>query len=400
MTPLWSPEVEARVRAEARNLDPQERPAVVKMCTKCVVTNQRPRIQFDDEGVCSACRYAEAKANTIDWGARKDALSDLLAKHRSTSGYDVIVPASGGKDSAAVAWKLKHEWDMHPLCVKWAPFLYTEIGRANWERFGEQFDTIEIRPRQDHHRKLARLAFEYYGDPFQPFVYGQLNAPMHMAQRFGVQLVMFGENGEAEYGGDPSANDKPCWDKKDWDRVYTKSTTAGFLEALARELGAIGIDEEVLTFYHPPRYDLHLDIMPAEFNWWSYFERWHPQANYYLAAEKCGFEPNPERSQGTYSKYASLDDKLDGLHYFMAYVKFGIGRCTSDAAHEVRDGDISREEALALVARYDGEYPALHLLECLSYLSMDMDQLDRVIRRFAHGLNPEADDPYFGDSEI
>ncbi len=61
------------------------------------------------------------------------------------------------------------------------------------------------------------------------------------------------------------------------------------------------------------------------------------------------------------SKYASLDDKLDGLHYYMARVKFGIGRCTSDAAHEIRDGDLSREEGLALVARYDGEFPERHL---------------------------------------
>ncbi|MGI9504530.1 MAG: hypothetical protein ACR2RE_15910, partial [Geminicoccaceae bacterium] len=102
----------------------------------------------------------------------------------------------------------------------------------------------------------------------------------------------------------------------------------------------------------------------------------------YHAAETTGFEANSERSEGTYSKYASIDDKLDGLHYYMAYVKFGIGRCTSDAAHEVRDGEITRDEALALVRRFDGEFPTRHLSECLDYLGMDRAYLADVIERF------------------
>ena len=53
---------------------------------------------------------------------------------------------------------------------------------------------------------------------------------------------------------------------------------------------------------------------------------------------------NPYRTEGTYSKYASLDDKLDGFHYYLMFIKFGIGRATSDSAHEVRDKKISREE--------------------------------------------------------
>lgn len=381
---LWSDEVEARVRAEARNLDTQERPEHVQFCTRCVVSNQRPRIQFDSSGVCSACRYAERKNNgDIDWVQRAAALDALLDKHRRSSGYDVIVPCSGGKDSAMIAHRLKHEYGMHPLCVKWAPFMYTDIGRRNWERFGYEFDLLECTPRRDLHRKLARLAFEYYGDPFQPFVYGQLAWPMHVAVKFGIPLVMFGENGEAEYGGDPAANDRPCWNWQDWDRVYTKGASVYTLTELGSDLGAITEEEELSfsRFYDRPSV-VDLQMGAPEFHWFSYYRPWHPQENYYYAAEHCGFEANDERSEGTYSKYASLDDKLDGLHYFMAFVKFGIGRATSDAAHEVRDGDITREEAVALVKRYDGEFPERHLDESLDYLGMAGGQLQTVIDRF------------------
>ena len=104
----------------------------VRFCKKCVVSSQRPRITFDDEGVCSACRYAEIKASEIDWDERDMMFLDLLAKHRSKDGfYDCLVPSSGGKDSAKVAHELKYKYQMHPLTITWAPFMYTSIGWKN-----------------------------------------------------------------------------------------------------------------------------------------------------------------------------------------------------------------------------------------------------------------------------
>lgn len=377
---LWSAEVEARIRAEARNLDPQERPAHVQMCTRCVVTNQRPRIVFDGEGVCSACRHAERKRQGIDWEARGDALRYLLDRHRGNSGYDAIVPCSGGKDSAFVAHTLKHKYGMTPLCATWAPHIYTDIGWQNFQSFIHSgFDTVLAQPNGLLHRKLSRLAFEFYGDPFQPFAYGQLCWPMHVAAQNGVKLVFFGENGEAEYGGDPAANDKPCWDGDDWWRVYCKDAAVYNLINLGIDLGAISKDEAARAsqFYGKPETD-----NPPEFHWLGYYLPWHPMENYYFACEHTGFEPNPERSESTYTRFASLDDKMDGLHYFMAYVKFGIGRCTSDAAQQCRNGDITRDEALLLVKKYDGEFPTRHLDECMGYLGMDREALDAAIERF------------------
>ena len=384
--PLWSAGVETRLRAEARNLDRQERPAHVQQCVRCVMTNQRPRVVFDEEGVCSACRYAERKRNGIDWNARGRELQELLEVAKRTPGpYDVIVPCSGGKDSASVAWRLKHEHGMTPLCVTWAPFIYTEVGRRNFDNFVQSgFDVIVAYPNGLIHRKLARLALEFYGDPFIPFIYGQLAWPMNAAVRFHVPLVMFGENGEAEYGGDPAANDKLCWSEADWERVYMKGAGLDRLLEIGLRLGCI-TDADVTQlspFYRlPPQREMH--ALGVQFHWFGYYRPWRPQANYYLACEHTNFEANDEgRSQGTYSKYASLDDKLDGLHYYFGYLKFGIGRATSDAAHEVSDGEIHREEALALVARFDGEFPERHLDECLDYLGMDRSHLDMVIERF------------------
>jgi len=202
--------------------------------------------------------------------------------------------------------------------------------------------------------------------------------PMHVAKRFGIKLVFFGENGEAEYGGDPSANDRPSWNEKDWQRVYMKGAGVANLVNLGLNLGAFTAEEaDMLSpFYRPPA------SSDAEFHWLGYYLPWHPQGNYYTACEYTGFEANDERSEGTYSKYASIDDKMDGLHYWFGYLKFGIGRCTSDAAHEVRDGELTREEAVALVKKYDSERPMRHMAECMNYLGMDEAHLNVIEDRF------------------
>jgi N-acetyl sugar amidotransferase len=390
--PLWSDEVEQRIRKEACSLDTQvkDQPKKVVFCKRCVISNQRPRIVFDEEGVCSACRYAEWKKENAEEliderGCRE--FSELLNKHRGQGWYDVIVPASGGKDSAPVAHRLKTIEGMNPLCAKMAPHMYTDIGFQNMQAANMSgLDFLVCWAGGALHRKLARLALEYVGDPFLPFIYGQLAWPVHVALNRGTRLIMGGENQEAEYGGDPSANDKPGWDWSDWERVYQKGVDVERLLAIGLDLGAITEDEQrqACLYYFLPEMSV-IKQAGIEYHWYGYYMGWHPQSNYYYACENTGFQANPEgRSEGTYSKYASLDDKLDGLHYYMGLIKFGLGRCSSDAAHEIRDGDLTREEGVALVKRYDQEHPTRHDAECLEYLGIDCtDHLETIYQRFA-----------------
>jgi len=103
------------------------------------------------------------------------------------------------------------------------------------------------------------------------------------------------------------------------------------------------------------------------------------RAYFYYAQKYTGFTANEDgRSEGTYSKYASLDDKTDGFHFYLAYIKFGIGRCTSDASHEIRDGHITREEGVSLVKRYDGEFPKKYFKDFLEYLDITEDHFWRI----------------------
>jgi N-acetyl sugar amidotransferase len=341
-------------------------PEKVQFCAKCTISNQRPRIQFDEKGVCSACNFAEFKKSKIDWKAREMELVEMLKRFKRSDGqFDVLVPCSGGKDSAFIAHELKYKYGMNVLTVTWAPHLYTDIGFKNFQAMMHQggIDNILGTPNGIVHRKLTRLSFEILGDPFQPFIYGQTNFPLQIAAKFNIPLVMYGENGEVEYGGDMKNAFSPT-------RDYKSDHKKHYFSGLAPEdLALHGVNlNDLRTYMAPP--NEALEKIGTEVHFYGYYRKWTPQENYYYCAENTGFKANPVRSEGTYSKYASLDDRLDGFHYYLAFIKFGIGRCTSDSAHEIRDGHITREEGVELVRKFDGEFPMKFFTEFLEYCEM------------------------------
>ncbi len=359
-------------------------PNEVKFCTKCVMSNQRPAsaiefkhtkdskkvtMHFDEEGVCDACRTAEVKER-IDWKTREEELLQLLDKHRSKDGsYDCLVPGSGGKDSAYQAHVLKYKYGMNPLTVTWPPILYTEYGYKNWKNWVDAgFDNISFNRNGKTMKLLTKLSIENLYHPFQTFILGQKNLAPKIAAKYGIPLIFYGEN-EAEYGNPIADNasslrDKSYYSYKNLDEVY---------------LGGVSI-RELREKYDVPLNDL-LSFLPAdaaelerskiEVHYLGYYLRWTPQEVYYYAVENTGFKARPFRTQGTYSKYNSIDDKIDDLHYYTTYIKFGIGRATYDAAQEIRNKHLTREDGVALVKKFDGEFPDRYFAEIMEYLDID-----------------------------
>jgi hypothetical protein len=220
-------------------------------------------------------------------------------------------------------------------------------------------------------RRLTNLAFRHVGDPFQPFIYGQANFPLHMAVKHNVQLIVYGENGEVEYGGDMKTAYQPTREVQDQDEVYFSGLPPEFW-------AEHGVSLADLHPFMAPRYE-DIKKNKTEIHFFGYYKCWDPQENFYYCKENTGFTPNTERTQGTYSKYASLDDQIDGFHYYLSYIKFGIGRTTSDTAHEIRDGKITREEGVALVKRYDHEFPSRFYKEFLEFCSITDEEVHEVI---------------------
>lgn len=166
-------------------------PEKVKFCKVCVVSNQRPRISFNKEGICNACVNIKNKPK-VNWTDREKELKDLLSKYRKKNGkFDVIVPSSGGKDSSIVAHKLKYKYNMNPLTVTWAPHVYTEIGWKNFQGLIHSgLSNILGTPNGKVHRRLTRDSLIEIGDPFQPFIYGQVSFPSNKKIHFFHSLLL------------------------------------------------------------------------------------------------------------------------------------------------------------------------------------------------------------------
>ena len=134
-----------------------------------------------------------------------------------------------------------------------------------------------------------------------------------------------------------------------------------------------------LIFYKSPSLKELKKNKIKEKYFFSYFKKWIPQENFYYCAQHTGLKANPERTEGTYSKYTSLDDRFDGFHYYLRFIKFGLGRCVEDASHEIRDKHITRDEGLILVNNYEGEFPKKYFKEFLEYLNITENRFWQVV---------------------
>ena len=383
-------------------------PNDVVFCKRCVISNQRPNsaiefqhtasskkttINIDEEGVCDACRVAEAKSTKINWGEREKELIELCDRYRKNDGsYDCMIPGSGGKDSFYQAHVLKYKYGMHPLTVTWAPHIYTEWGWKNFQAWlGAGFDNYLMTPNPLTHRLLTRLAVENLFHPFQPFMIGQKAYAPKMAAMMGIPLIFYGED-EAEYGNpiDDMSSAKRSWEYfsgDDTSEMYLGGVSINDLQ------NDFGVNNSDLDPYLPINQNI-LEDKKISVHYLGYYLPWHPQGAYYYAVENGGFQASPERTPGTYSKYNSIDDKIDDLHFYTTFIKFGIGRATYDASQEVRNDEINRDEAVSLVHKYDGEFPERFLSELFEYLSINKKEFPVASKMFEQGI---MDNDYFND---
>lgn len=371
-------------------------PANVIFCKKCVMSNQRPvsaiefkhniktkkkTLHFDNKGVCDACRFAEKKEE-IDWKSREKELLKLLNNYRRKDGYyDCVVPGSGGKDSALAAHLLKFKYGMHPLTVTWPPLLYTDYGYQNFKNWIEigGFDNITYKPNGRVMKLLTKLSIENLLHPFQTFMLGQKYLAPKIAINFNIPLIFYGEN-EAEYGNPIADNasslrDKSYYTFNNLDEIYLGGVT---IKEIIKKYD-VGLND--LTVFLPADSN-KLEKSKINVHYLGYYLKWTPQESYYYAVEHTGFQARPFRTQGTYSKYNSIDDKIDDLHYYTTFIKFGIGRATYDASQEIRNRHITREEGQALVKRFDGEFPDKYFNEIMNYLDIKPEHFQALCDKF------------------
>lgn len=346
---------------------------MIKICKECLMPNSRPRLIFDEDGVCNACHNAKKK-DSIDWAARRVEFEQLIEKNRPKSGhYDCIVPWSGGKDSSMIALKLKQEFGLNPLLVTFSPMIPSDVGVHNREEILKiGFDHIILRPNQLVARHLAQRFFRERGNPKVCWDAGVTATPLQLAVDMEIPLIFYAEHGESEYGGHVLSEE------------HTKQRDmAEFLENLVGDdpinwMDDVVEEKNLAPYLYPDQGRVAETGVKAMY--FGYFFRWDIYDNYKYVADNIDFQVAPGgRTSGTFTNYDSLDDKIDNLYYHMQYVKFGFGRGVRDASRLIQLGHKTRDEALKLARTYDSEFPEVYIDDVLEYLNMDRSELIAII---------------------
>ena len=332
-------------------------------CKTCVMPTTRPDTAFVD-GTCSACRNFRAR-DGVDWDARMSELVKILeTAPKNGSGYDCIVPSSGGKDSTAQVLTLI-ELGARPLVVTATTCYLTPRGRKNIDNLARFATTVEITPNRDTRRKLNRLGLELVGDISHPEHMAIFSIPFRAANDFGIPLIFFGENPQREYGSPLGAEEA---------KTMTRRWVSEFGGLLGlRPVDFVGMDD--ITAADMSDYMLPETLADAYFL--GQFIPWDSHANAELAISN-GMETGTPSVANWWSA-ENLDNAMTGLHDHAMFRKYGYGRLCAQVSVDVRNGLLSREGALRAVEQSDGAFPytygGVRVEEVLDWLDRDMTWL-------------------------
>ena len=355
---------------------------MLNYCVKCVMPHTKPHLQFNDDGVCDACRHYEEREE-VDWNVRKQELIGVLDKYRSKDGsnWDCVIPVSGGKDSTYQVIRML-QLGMNPLCVTGTTCDLSEVGRKNIENLQNLgVDYIEVTTNRIVRRKLNRIGLKQIGDISWPEHISINTIPIRVAVQYGIKLIIWGENSQNEYGGPASASDS---DIKTWEWLLQ---FAGFVGLRTSDL--IGVDgirkRDMIPFTYPTKEELSKVGVTGLFL--GYYLPWDGYSNA-LLAQAHGFSTLATPVEGSLVNYENLDNHQTGIHDYFKFLKFGFGRATDIACSHVRRGRISREDAVELVKIHDGKFPWTYLgkslKETLEPLDISVDEFITICDQFTN----------------
>lgn len=340
--------------------------------------DSRPRIIFNEDGICNACSHSEKKKQ-IDWDQRKIEFLSLVENIKKTSkknnsSYDCVVPWSGGKDSTSIALKLKFDYDLNPLLVTFSPLITNEIGEYNRNEVSKLgFDTIFIKPKIDVSRALAKRFFVERGNPKVAWDAGVNSGPVKIALRFNIPTIFYAEHGESEYGG-LVLNEES--EKKRDIREVIEHQIGDFPENWVNDTISL---KDLDPYIYPNEQNLMKEKITAYY--FSFFFKWSMLENFNYVKEKLPtFKCHPKgRTDGTFTNFDSLDDKIDCLYYYMQYIKFGFGRATRDSCRMIQNNQMTREESISKARLYDHEFPSTDFEEVIDYLNLKSEEFEKIV---------------------
>jgi N-acetyl sugar amidotransferase len=355
----------------------------IKYCIKCLFPETKPDLEFNAEGVCSACQSSEQKDFGIDWKQREKEFYEIVNHYKlpeGQTGYDCIVPVSGGKDSTYQAYFMKEVCGLNPLCICFETTYATEIGQRNLDNLSKMgMDVIHFKKNNQAYKKMVIEGFKRVGDEMWPNHIGIFTIPVIFAVKMNIPLIIWGENSQQEYGGPNLESIKSRVLNRKWLEEF-----GGLLGNRIQDMvGVDGLTEKELSpYFYPSDEDIErvgvTGLFLGAYFFWDARRQLEVVKNYGFSVKEDG------PVEGTYTNYENLDERLVSLHDYLKYVKYGFGRATDHACIDIRNKRLTREEGLSLVKKYDGKYPHFGVQSFMEYSNMSKEEIDAVIDSYTN----------------
>ena len=352
-------------------------------CKMCTHPSSRPRIAFDENGLCNGCQRTLEKKNEIDWKEKEEELKALISKAMDgmpDRQYDCLVPVSGGKDSTFQAWYASKVLGLRTLCYNHFPILPTEEGALNVLNIAEKLpvDMISFRPNREAYSKVMLANFELHGDPYPPASHLTWAHAARIAVEKKIPIILYGENGDREYAGSSSPE-------------YNTINNAGVVARIrSNKINYLPPEKwteygltpsECLPWCDPS--DEIVNKMGIERIFLSDYLPWSNNYHLHVALNIVGgFRMNEGRSPGTYTFGYSTDNDLYDFYIWMLWPKFGFCRATKYTSKDIQEGKLTREMAMSLVRDYDGEFPWAAADRFMEIVGIGEDRLWQTIAKF------------------
>ena len=350
----------------------------LKYCNRCVMPETTEGIEFDENGICTACTSSEQKMH-INWNERREMLESLLNKakkdaKKNDSPYDCIVPISGGKDSTYQLHVLVKVYKLRVLAVTFSHNWYSKIGFYNLVNCLEEFnvDHIQFTPNRKSVGVAARKSLKAIGDACWHCHSGVGSFPLHIAVKFKIPLLIWGES-IAEVSGRASHFDPVL----KFDRDYFLKVSA---KVSVDDFSSDKEERRMFQMFEPPTMEecIEQDVHGIHI---GDFIFWDEEKQLEFIQEEYGWIE--DTVEGAYKGYKSVECIMPGVHDYTNYLKRGYGRATFQASNDVRQGLMGRSEALKIAHEIDQLEPAAlkYFLSITGYTEEEFYKSMQELRR-------------------
>lgn len=342
-------------------------------CTRCILPETMPFIRFDEQGVCNYCLHYKPR----NVPRPKEELFNLVAPYRRAAGNECLVPFSGGRDSCYGLHLIVNELKMKPITYTYDWGMVTDLGRRNISRMSAELGVENIIVAADIRQKrknIQRNLRAWLKSPHLGMISILTAGDKHffkyvevMKEQTGIGLNLWGINPlevthfKAGFLGVP-----PDFEEE---RVYSHGLMKQAryqslrLRAMAQSPGYFNTSMwDTLSGEYYRSFGAKTDYFHL-FDYW----RWDEQT-----IEDTLDEYDWERSPDTPTTWR-IGDGTAAFYNYVYYTVAGFTEHDTFRSNQIREGDITRDEALTLVkAENQPRYPNIKWY--LDAVGLDFDE--------------------------